>query len=108
MLPLPNAPSLINNYLIPSYLNWQHMTNWSFKLDHSVSPTIKLSWYLSRLLTRSPNANGFTGPFASAVPTDNRNITTRVNYDHTIRPTLLLHVGLGYFQQYQPTGPVGI
>jgi hypothetical protein len=105
MLPQPNAPGLINNYIIPSYTNWLHTTNWSFKLDHSVSSTIKLSWYLSRLLTNSPNANGFSGPFLSASPTANRNFQTRVNYDQTIRPTVLLHVGVGYFQQYQPTVP---
>jgi len=102
-LPLPNAPGIINNYLIPAYQNWLHTTNWSFKLDHSISPTIKLSWYFSRLLQNSPNANGFEGAYTAPNPTANRNVTTRVNYDQTIRPTLLLHVGLGYIQQYQPT-----
>ena len=103
MLPLPNAPGIINNYNIPSYGNWLHTTNWSFKLDHSISPTIKLSWYFSRLLQNSPNANGFSGAYTAPNPTANRNVTTRVNYDQSIRPTLLLHVGLGYIQQYQPT-----
>jgi len=101
--PLPNKPGIINNYLIPAYTNWLHTTNWSFKLDHSVSSTIKLSWYFSRLLQNSPNANGFTGAYAAPAPTANRNVTTRVNYDQTIRPTLLLHVGVGYIQQFQPT-----
>jgi hypothetical protein len=36
-------------------------------------------------------------------PTANRNVTTRINYDQTLRPTLLLHIGVGYIQQYQPT-----
>jgi hypothetical protein len=102
-IPLPNQPGIINNYLTPSYQNWLHTTNWSFKLDHSISPTVKLSWYFSRLLQNSPNANGFTEAYAAPAPTANRNITTRVNYDHTLRPTLLLHVGVGYIQQYQPT-----
>jgi hypothetical protein len=101
--PSPNEPGIVNNYLIPSYSNWQHTTNWSFKLDHSVSSTIKLSWYFSRLLQNSPNANGFTAAYAAPAPTANRNVTTRVNYDQTIRPTLLLHVGVGYIQQFQPT-----
>src|SRR5215471_7351971 len=39
--PLPNQPGIINNYLQPAYQNWQHTTNWSFKLDHSISPTVK-------------------------------------------------------------------
>jgi len=57
----------VNNYIIPAYQNWHHNTNWSFKLDHSVSPTIKLSWYFSRLLDNSPNANGFTGAYTAPV-----------------------------------------
>jgi len=101
--PMPNQPGLINNYLSPAYQNWQHTTNWSFKLDHSVSPTQKLSWYFSRLLDDSPNSNGVTEPYNAPNPTANRNITTRVSWDSTIRPTLLLHLGVGYIQQYQPT-----
>ncbi|MBZ5579686.1 MAG: TonB-dependent receptor [Acidobacteriia bacterium] len=101
--PTPNAPGIVNNYIIPSYQNWLHTTNWSFKLDHSISSTIKLSWYFSRLLENSPNANGFAGVYAAPAPTANRNVTTRVSYDQTLRPTLLLHVGIGYIQQYQPT-----
>ena len=102
-MPLPNAPGILNNYLIPSYPNWRHTTNWSFKLDHSVSSTIKLSMYFSRLLDNSPQANGFLGVYAAPAPLANLNATTRVNYDQTIRPTLLLHIGVGYVQQYQPT-----
>jgi hypothetical protein len=101
--PLPNAPGIINNYNVPAYQNWQHTTNWSFKLDHSLSPTIKLSWYFSRLLDDSPGSNGVTQAYNAPNPTANRNVTTRVNYDQTIRPTVLLHLGIGYIQQYQPT-----
>lgn len=101
--PLPNQPGIINNYLAPAYQNWKHDTNWSYKLDHSISPTIKLGWYFSRLLSNSPNANSVTQAYNSPAPTSNRNVTTRVNYDQTLRPTLLLHIGVGYIQQYQPT-----
>jgi hypothetical protein len=101
--PLPNQPGIINNYLAPAYQNWQHTTTWSLKLDHSLSPTQKLSWYFSRLLQNSPDANGVTDAYNAPNPTANRNITTRVNWDDTIKPTLLLHVGIGYIQQYQPT-----
>jgi hypothetical protein len=101
--PLPNQPGIINNYLAPAYQNWLHTTNWSFKLDHSISPTIKLGWYFSRLETNSPGANGVTEAYNAPAPTALRNVTTRVNYDQTITPTLLLHLGIGYIQQYQPT-----
>jgi hypothetical protein len=102
-MPLPNQPGLINNYLAPAYQNWQHTTNYSWKLDHSLSPTQKLSWYFSRLLTDTPNANGVTEAYNAPNVTANRNYTTRLNWDSTLKPTLLLHVGIGYVQQYQPT-----
>lgn len=103
MFPLPNAPGIENNYVIPSYANWQHTTNYSFKLDHSISSTQKLSWYFSHLEDNNPNANGWAGIFEAPAPTANRNYTTRVNFDDTITPTVLFHAGIGYIHQYQPT-----
>ncbi|MBV9505173.1 MAG: TonB-dependent receptor [Acidobacteriia bacterium] len=105
MLPMPNAPGIVNNYIIPSYVNWTHTTNFSWKIDHSLSPTAKLSWYLSHYLWNSPNANGITADYTGSVPTAYRNWTTRLNYDYTIKPTLLLHVGIGYLHQFEPTIP---
>jgi hypothetical protein len=105
MLPMPNAPGIINNYFIPAYTNWVHTTNYSWKIDHSLSPTKKLSWYLSRYGWNSPNANGITSDFTGSVPTGYRNLTTRVNFDYTIKPTLLFHIGIGYLHQFEPTIP---
>lgn len=105
MLPLPNAPGIINNYNIPAYTNWTHTTNYSWKIDHSLSSTAKLSWYLSRYGWNSPNANGITADFTGSVPTAYRNLTTRVNFDYTIKPTVLVHVGIGYLHQFEPTIP---
>ena len=105
LLPSPNLPGIINNYQIPGYPNWQHTTTYAWKLDHSISNTMKLSWYLSRLERRSPAANGFPAAFGGSTPFDNRNFTTRVNFDDTLRPTLLFHVGIGYFQNWEPQDP---
>jgi hypothetical protein len=103
-LPEPTNLNLINNYQVPTFTNWLHNSTWSFKLDHSISPTIKLSGYLSHLITNSPNANGFNDNIALAPnPNANRNWTARFNYDQTLRPTLLFHVGIGYIWQRQPT-----
>ena len=67
---------------------------WSFKLDHSISSTIKLSWYYSRLESnRTQCQRVHAGIYAAPNPTANRNYTTRLNYDQTITPTLLLHIG---------------
>lgn len=101
--PLPTNQNLTFNYVIPSYLNWQHNTTASIKLDHSISPTIKISGYLSHLMDNSPNANGYNFIASAPAPQANRNWTSRINFDDTLRPTLLLHIGLGYIWQYQPT-----
>ncbi len=105
----PNpANSVVNNYIIPTYTGYQHTTNVSVKMDQSLSSTIKLSGYYSQLSTQNPNANGFAGPqlaLGGATPTNNWNHTTRLNYDQTITPTLLLHVGVGFFDTSEPNIP---
>jgi hypothetical protein len=105
MLPLPNQPGIINNYIIPSYTNWTHTTQYSVKMDHSLTSTAKLSGYFSHYGWDSPNANGITAPFTGATPTAYRNYTTRLNFDDALKPTLLLHLGIGYLHQHEPTIP---
>jgi hypothetical protein len=103
LIPMPNAPGALNNYNLGSYADYQHTTNWSFKLDHSFSSTIKISGYLSHILTFNPNSNGIPGPVEQPSATNNRSTTVRINYDQTIRPTLLLHLGIGYLYTYVPS-----
>ncbi len=110
LLPQPTNANLINNYNIPYYTTFTHTTNPSIKIDHSLSPTVKVSGYFSQLLTNSPNTNGQTLGGSTAIsnaitgvtPTNTLSRTTRVNYDQTLRPTLLLHFGLGYLYTYLP------
>jgi hypothetical protein len=102
-VPLPNAPGLLNNYNLPTYSDFQHTTNWSIKMDHSFSPTIKISGYLSQIFTNNPNNNGLPGPIEQPAPTANKSTTVRINYDQTLKPTLLLHIGVGYLQTYVPS-----
>ena len=110
LIPEPNVPgALQNNYIIPTYTGFQHTTNVSVKMDQSLSSTMKLSGYYSQLSTQNPNTNGFAGPVLGAlsgvVPTNTWNHTTRVNFDQTITPTLLLHVGIGFFDTSEPNIP---
>ncbi len=65
-LPLPNNPNaalLVNNYSVPFYTSYKHTTNPSVKIDHSISPTVKISGYISRQLTFPPNNIGFNRVF---------------------------------------------
>ena len=103
LLPQPNAPGDINNYNVPAYTNFQHTTNLSIKMDHSISSTIKVSAYYSQLNTYAPNVNGGIQPLAlGGADTNTWNHTTRLNYDQTLKPTLLFHVGVGYIQTSNP------
>jgi hypothetical protein len=101
LIPTANLPGYINNYSIPSYTNFTHTTNLSFKFDQNLSSTIKISAYYAQEHNFSPFVNGLPAALGGA-DTNNWNHTTRVGYDQSITPTLLLHVGVGYFHTSQP------
>ncbi len=110
-LPLPLGPlanQFVNNYAVPAYSNFRHTTIPSVKLDHSLSSTIKISGYWQQTHTVSPSANGYSPsqyPWSVVEPTDTINNTARINFDQTLRPTLLLHLGIGLFYTVQPAVP---
>src|SRR6516165_3362121 len=71
-IPKANVPGLaLNNYVGPNYTDYQHTTNWSVKLDHQISPPIKLSGFYNRTLTYNPNSNGLPGPINQPAVTNN-------------------------------------
>jgi hypothetical protein len=101
LMPVANLPGYLNNYSIPSYTNFTHTTNLSYKFDQNLSSNIRLSVYYAQEHNFSPFVNGLPAVLGNA-DTNNWNHTTRVGYDQTITPTLLLHVGVGYFHTSQP------
>jgi hypothetical protein len=111
MFPAPlglSANQPFNNYAIPAYSNFRHTTIPSVKIDQSISSTIKISGYWQQTHTFSPSNNGFDpGQFAWSAPepTDTVNNTGRINFDQTVNPTVLLHLGIGIFYTAQPAVP---
>jgi carboxypeptidase family protein len=106
LLPHANIPNAsVNNYAIPGYSNFRHTTIPSIKIDQSLSSTMKISGYMSVTRTESPSANGFATSTLNTIPLNDTTYTTRINFDDTVRPTLLLHVGIGllYYQHPQYT-----
>ena len=95
LLPQPSNGSLTNNYIIPAYSNFTHIEIPSLKVDHNISSTVKVSFFYSANRQTSPNNNGYTQVFTPAEPTDSLSQTTRINYDQSITPTLLMHLGAG-------------
>jgi hypothetical protein len=68
---------------------------------------MKLSGYFSLTETNNPSNNGFAATLAPVAPVADRSYTYRLNFDDTITPTLLLHVGVGllYFDHPVYTAP---
>src|SRR5258708_26051426 len=77
----------------------------SLKIDHQIGTKGPLSgyWQLTGRDSQysSPNGNmeGFPTHITVARGTFIHTRIIRINYDHSISPTLLGHLGAGYFQQ---------
>jgi hypothetical protein len=94
--------SLTGNYTgtVPSH---RYSVVPSFKIDHNIDSKDKLSFYYQETNTQSqvstPNGNADGLPLeigayrGTFVPT----YIYRLNYDRTLTPTLLLHIGAGYY-----------
>jgi hypothetical protein len=102
LLPKAQNANLVGNYSA-SVAGSRYSAIPSIKVDHNISSKDKLSFFWSRINTESQissplggadglplNIGAYRGTF---IPT----YTTRLNYDRTMTPTLLLHLGIGYY-----------
>jgi hypothetical protein len=106
LIKLPNGPGLVNSYTAPGYSDFRHTTIPSLKIDQLISSKVKLSAYYSATHTLSPQTNGFSQPFSSLQSQDSLAQTVRVNFDDSLTPTLLLHLGAGFLHTSNPqVGP---
>jgi hypothetical protein len=101
-------PGLNNNNLAPPFSNYRHTTIPSIKIDQNISSKMKVSGYYSATRTFSPNANGYTNLEEPATPQVQNSQTIRANFDYTLTPTLLLHVGVGLLYFDQPQYPPSV
>jgi hypothetical protein len=104
--PEPTNSNLFNNYIEPNFTNQQLTSNPSIKIDHSISSTRKISGYWSRQKTTNPGNDGLDPLSTGVTPTLNRSDTIRLNYDESLRSTVLLHLGIGYLYTYNPSQPL--
>jgi carboxypeptidase family protein len=104
LIPQPQGPfatQLINNYNSPYTIKSSDYIP-SIKIDHSLSSKIKLSgfWGYTHIAVPGPPTNptedGFPTLLSDLLPTHWVTTSYRLNYDQTITPTLLLHLGGGY------------
>ncbi len=103
LLPQPTDPNnLVGNYsaTVPGS---RYSAIPSIKIDHNISSKDKLSFYWSRINTESQisaplgNADGLPLNIGAYRGTFIPTYTTRLNYDRTVTPTILLHLGAGYY-----------
>lgn len=102
LFPQPSNGNVVNNYNGDIH-GGRYSAIPSIKIDQVITDKDKLSFYWDRNNTESQisaplgNADGLPEEIGGYRGTFIPNWTTRLNYDRTISPTLLLHLGAGYF-----------
>jgi hypothetical protein len=102
LFPQPSNSNILNNYN-GNIHGGRYSAIPSFKIDQVVTDKGRLSFFWDRNNTESQisaplgNADGLPEEIGGYRGTFIPNWTTRLNYDYTISPTLLLHLGAGYF-----------
>jgi len=88
---------LINNYNNPFDTATRNYLP-SFKLDHSINSSNKLNFFYSKTFQRQPitTSEGLPELISASTRSNWDNMNVRLNYDATLSPTLLLHLGVGY------------
>ena len=101
LIPLPSKSGLINNY-INTFPSDRITYIPAVKMDHNLSSKAKLSYYWSQTKTSSQystplgGADGLPEPVTAAIGTFITARVQRLNFDYTVSPTMLFHLGLGY------------
>jgi hypothetical protein len=108
LFPQPTGPfanDLTQNY-IQVYPTTRVTEVPSVKVDHVLGKG-RLSFFWQRTKTRNPDGNtifgrsdGLPDPISEVLGTFQNAPLYRLNYDHTLSPTLLLHLGAGYRSNY--------
>ncbi|HLI85165.1 MAG TPA: TonB-dependent receptor [Bryobacteraceae bacterium] len=130
LIPLPQGPNanqLVNNYLNPFTTVSQNYIP-TLKIDHSFNALQKISFFWGWTHSATPNgpgtgssngsAEGFPQPISTFSASYFDTYNQRLNYDYTLRPTMLLHLGIGYqtstlnmpayVQNYNPSTELGL
>jgi len=104
LIPNPtNATATSQNYL-PSFPNDRVTTNESVKLDHQLTPKIKLSgtWLTNATGTQYSqslnSSEGFPALITQTRGSFSKSMNWRFNLDYTVSPAMLWHIGVGSLQ----------
>jgi hypothetical protein len=109
LIPAPQNNELINN-LIPDIENYRNQSIPALKVDHNITDTARISGYWSVQKTNQiTGQDGLPEPITARRDQRIYGHTTRVNYDHSLTPTVLLRLGAGYLRFHNPdSSPQGV
>ena len=104
LVPLPQGVNfekgLVSNNYTGTYDTSRTSKIPSIKLDQNVGSKGRLSFYLQETNTHSPTSTSGADPLPLLISGGNTTFssgtTVRLNYDHTITPRLLAHIGIGW------------
>ncbi len=104
LVPLPQGGNfdkgLVSNNYTGTYDTSRTSKIPSIKLDQNIGATGRLSFYLQETNTVSPRsptgADPLPTPITGGITTASSGTTVRLNYDYTVTPRLLLHLGAGW------------
>jgi hypothetical protein len=75
----------------------------SFKLDQNLGDKHHVSFFFSENhITHFVNTDGLPIPITQMRPEYERNHTMRLNYDYNVKPTVIVHMGVGYVMYRSP------
>lgn len=109
MIPAPTTGALVNNF--EQRYNFRKIQDIpSVKIDHNFTAAGRLSFYWSRMRTDKDNGqDGLPDPISQRRDQFIRSHTERINYDHSLTPRTVLHLGAGYQRYHNPdTAPPNI
>ncbi len=101
LFPTANNSNFAGNYGV-TQPGHRYSSIQTVKVDHNIDAKDKISFYHSPLTTQNlinttlGSADGLPLPLTAARGTFVWGYTERLNYDRTLTPTLLLHLGAGY------------
>lgn len=111
LIPRPTSAGLVNNYNVP-YPTDRYTAIPAVKIDHNIGSRAKISGYWSRTTTSvqycTPlcGSDGLPDPITATRGTFIESHTERINFDYTITPTLLFHLGAGFItNDFKDTAP---
>ncbi len=102
LIPAAQNANLIQNW-VPNNDNTRTQGLPGVKIDHNFNSNHRTTFYYSKQSTDQKSANdGLPDPITAVRVQAIYGHTTRLNYDWTAKPTLIVHMGAGYLRFHNP------